>query len=372
MRVLHLIARLNLGGTARYITRLAEEMPARGIETFVAAGSVQGAESEDPSAHEIDVIRVPSLGRAINPVKDLPARKELLEIIAKVQPDVLHTHTFKAGVLGRARINQVKAAAGKELKFVHTFHGHLFDDPEFSEAKIWAITALERRYAMRTNTLVTVGERVSQDLLQREIGNPNQYINIPPGVDALAITARQPAFANLNLNDDGRLVIGWIARVTGVKNPLRALEVARALPTAHFVIAGGGDMLETIKAAAPSNVTVLGWADARDLFGVSDIVLSTSENEGMPIALIEAQLAGKPVVATDVGAVAEVIAHGETGFVVSRESAELVKAINTLINNPQLREQFGSAAAKRATTLFSVERMINSHVEMYQSLHERY
>ena len=372
MRVLHVIARLNVGGTARYITRLAEEMPGRGVETFVASGFVQGAESEDPSAQAINVMRIASLGRAINPLKDLQARRELLEIIEKVQPDVLHTHTFKAGVIGRARILQIHRAAGKELQFVHTFHGHLFDDPEFSGGRSWAITALERRYAMRSKALVVVGEQVSQDLLEREIGNPNQYVNIPPGVDALHITPRTQAFSNLNLPDDGRIVIGWIARVTGVKNPLRALEVARAIPEAHFVIAGGGDLLETIKANAPSNVSVLGWSDAKDVFGVSDIVLSTSENEGMPIALIEAQLAGKPVVATDVGAVAEVIANGKTGFVVPKQTAQLVDAINKLIAKPQLRDQFGILAATRAQALFSVERMINAHVELYQGLHERY
>jgi glycosyltransferase involved in cell wall biosynthesis len=371
MRVLHLIARLNVGGTARYITRLAKDMPGRGIETSVATGYVQGEETEDPTAEFIDVIRVASLGRAINPLKDLPARNEFLKIIEKVQPDVLHTHTFKAGVIGRARISQIYRAAGKELKFVHTFHGHLFDDPEFSSSKNWAITALERRYAMRTNTLVTVGEQVSKDLLQREVGNPNQYLNIPPGVNPLLITPRQQAFANLNLEDDGRIVIGWIARVTGVKNPLRALEVACAIPEAHFVMAGGGDLLETIRAAAPSNVTVLGWADARDVFGVSDIVLSTSENEGMPIALIEAQLAGKPVVATNVGAVAEVIANGDTGYVVAKQTIDLVAAIKKLINDPHVRERFGVMATIRATSLFSVERMINAHYELYQSLRER-
>ena len=370
MRVLHLIARLNVGGTARYITRLVEEMPGRGIETLVATGYVQGKETEDPSTEVIDVIRVASLGRAINPIKDLQARNELLKIVEKVQPDVLHTHTFKAGVIGRARIRQINRAAGKEMKFVHTFHGHLFDDPEFSSTKNWAITALERRYAMRTNALVTVGEQVGKDLLQREVGNPNQYLNIPPGVDPLGITPRQQAFANLHIEDDGRIVIGWIARVTGVKNPLRALEVALAIPDAHFVMAGGGDLLETIRAAAPGNVTVLGWADARDLFGVSDIVLSTSENEGMPIALIEAQLAGKPVVATNVGAVAEVIANGETGYVVATKTVDLVAAINKLITNPQLRERFGVVATVRATSLFSVERMINAHLELYQSLRE--
>lgn len=368
MRVLHLIARLNVGGTARYITRLAEEMPSRGVETFVATGYVQGNEAEDPSAQEIDVLRIPSLGRAINPVNDLRARKELQEIIERVRPDVLHTHTFKAGAIGRTNTDRLKTAAGTDLKFVHTFHGHLFDDPEFAGPKSSAIVALERRLAKSTDKLVTVGKRVGEDLLRREIGRPDQYVSIPPGVDPLDITARAKAFANLKLVDDNRIVVGWIARVTGVKNPMRALEVARALPEAHFVIAGGGDLLDEVRKQAPANVSVIGWSDARDLFGISDIILSTSENEGMPIALIEAQMAGKPVVATDVGSVSEVVLDGETGFVTPKSADYLVTALRTLISDSALRKELGLAAAQFAQTRFSVERMIDRHVDLYESL----
>lgn len=368
MRVLHLIARLNVGGTARYITRLAEEMPARGVETFVATGSVQGNEVEDPSAAQIDVLRVASLGRAINPVNDLRARKELLDIVRTLKPDVLHTHTFKAGAIGRANINQLQKAAGKDVKFVHTFHGHLFDDPEFSGMKSTAIVSLERRLAKSTDKLVTVGKRVGEDLLRRQIGQADQYVSIAPGVDRLEITPRELAFAYLRLVDDGRLVVGWIARVTGVKNPQRALEVARKLPNVHFVIAGGGDLLDQIKAAAPANVSVVGWCDARDLFGVSDIILSTSENEGMPIALIEAQMAGKPVVATDVGSVSEVIMDGESGFVTPKSADYLVTALQKLIADKQLRQEFGIEAMQYSLDHFSVVRMIDLHAKLYESL----
>ena len=103
MRVLHVIARLNVGGTARYITRLAEELPKHKIETFIATGFVQGLEQEDPSAKKLKVIRIPSLGRQINPIKDHFAFKQLLEIIKEVKPDILHTHTFKAGFIGRIK-----------------------------------------------------------------------------------------------------------------------------------------------------------------------------------------------------------------------------------------------------------------------------
>ena len=103
MRVLHVIARLNVGGTARYITQLAHELPKHGIETFVATGFVQGAEVEDPSAQSIDLIRVPSMGRSISPIKDHLARKQLEKIIAEVKPDLIHTHTFKAGYVIRMK-----------------------------------------------------------------------------------------------------------------------------------------------------------------------------------------------------------------------------------------------------------------------------
>ena len=141
MRVLHVIARLNVGGTARYITRLAEELPKHKIETFIATGFVQGSEQEDPSTKKLNVIRVPSLGRQINPIKDHFAFKQLLEVIREVKPDILHTHTFKAGYIGRIKTKEINRAAGKQVKFVHTFHGHLFDDPEFSGLKSLIITS---------------------------------------------------------------------------------------------------------------------------------------------------------------------------------------------------------------------------------------
>ena len=115
MRVLHVIARLNVGGTARYITQLANELPKHGIETFVATGFVQGSEVEDPSAQSIDLIRVPAMGRSIRPIKDHLARKQLDKIIAEVKSDIIHTHTFKAGYVIRMKKQSVPV--------IHTFHG---------------------------------------------------------------------------------------------------------------------------------------------------------------------------------------------------------------------------------------------------------
>jgi glycosyltransferase involved in cell wall biosynthesis len=360
MRVLHVIARLNVGGTARYITQLADELPKHGIETFVATGFVQGAEVEDESAQSIDLIRIPSMGRSINPIKDHFARKQLDKTIADVKPDIIHTHTFKAGYVIRMKKQSVPV--------IHTFHGHLLDDPEFSGFKSKIIVELERMLAKKSAKLVTVGRRVADELLEQRIGYRTQYVNIPPGVVSVNVTPRQQALKNLNLEDDGKPLVGWIARVTGVKNPMRALEVADILPDTRFVMAGGGDLLDQVKAAAPANVSVIGWAEAADLFGATDIILSTSENEGMPVALIEAQLAGKPVVATDVGSVSEVILNHETGIVTNKNAGSIASAIESLVLDKTTREEMGRLAIARAQALFSVDRMINAHIELYKSI----
>jgi glycosyltransferase involved in cell wall biosynthesis len=360
MRVLHVIARLNVGGTARYITQLANELPKHGIETFVATGFVQGAEVEDESAQSIDLIRIKSMGRSISPIKDHFARKQLEKVIAQVKPDIIHTHTFKAGYVIRMKKQPVPV--------IHTFHGHLLDDPEFSGFKSRVIVEVERMLAKKSARLVTVGRRVADELLEQRIGTKEQYVNIPPGVVALDVTPKEQALKNLNLPADGKPIVGWIARVTGVKNPMLALEVADAMPDTHFVIAGGGDLLEKVKAAAPSNVTVVGWAKAEDVFGASEIILSTSENEGMPVALIEAQLAGKPVVATDVGSVAEVVLNHETGIVTNKNAGSIALALETLLLDKQKRTEMGTLATSRANALFSVDRMINAHIALYKSI----
>jgi glycosyltransferase involved in cell wall biosynthesis len=345
---------------SKLFTQLANELPKHGIDTFVATGFVQGSEVEDPSAQSIDLIRVPAMGRSIRPIKDHLARKQLDKIIAEVKPDIIHTHTFKAGYVVRMKQQPVPV--------IHTFHGHLLDDPEFSGFKSKVIIEVERLLAKKSAKLVTVGRRVADELLEQKIGHRSQFVNIPPGVVAVDVTTKDQALKNLDLQETGTPIVGWIARMTGVKNPMRALEVADALPDTRFVMAGGGDLLEQVKAAAPSNVTVIGWADAADLFGAADIILSTSENEGMPVALIEAQLAGKPVVATDVGSVSEVILNHETGIVTNKNSGSIASAVESLILDKTTREEMGRLATARAQALFSVDRMINAHIELYKSI----
>jgi glycosyltransferase involved in cell wall biosynthesis len=300
------------------------------------------------------------LGRSINPIADYKAHKELKKIVARVKPDLIHTHTFKAGLIGRI--------SNLGVPIVHTFHGHLFTDPEFKGIKGLVIRMIEKFLAKRSAALVTVGKGVAEDLIKKGVGISSQYQSIAPGVLPLDITERNQAFKNLKLSNNGRFTVAWIARMTGVKNPQRALEIAQQMPNLHFVMAGGGDLLDSIKSKAGSNVSVVGWQDARDIFGICDLVLSTSENEGMPVALIEAQLAGLPVVATNVGAVAEVVDSGATGWVVVTDNAALVHAIRKVVDSPDKGKDMGQAAATRAQKLFSIEQMIAAHVDLYRSI----
>ena len=156
--------------------------------------------------------------------------------------------------------------------------------------------------------------------------------------------------------------------MTSVKNPKLLLEVASRLPDVNFVMAGGGDLLETIKSNAPENVKVIGWADAATFWSAVDIAISTSDNEGMPVALIEAQLSGVPVIATNVGSNSEVIQDEVTGLLTSKSVDALVSAIKRFISLPDLIENMGNEGTKRAGNEFSLEKMIQSHVELYREV----
>jgi glycosyltransferase involved in cell wall biosynthesis len=347
---------MNVGGTARYVGELVSSAPDNGYEALLATGHVQGAEVEDGVVSSLSVIRVPHLGRAIAPLNDLRAFLELRQIISNVKPDVVHTHTFKAGLLARL--------VGGEFKRIHTFHGHLFEDQSFSSLKKFVITFLEQFLAKRTDVLVSVGEQVGFEIRNRGIGIEEKWESISPGVVPLKLVAKSVARQSLGLTEAG-VIVGWMARMTSVKNPMLALEVARQFPNVLFVMAGGGELLDAVRSAAPENVKVIGWADASIMWSAVDAVLSTSDNEGMPVALIEAQFAGLPVVATDVGSNREVIEDGESGFVVRGDVKVLVLALSKLLASSEVRATFGASGKERCEREFSIAKMNQAHEEMY-------
>lgn len=368
MIVLQVIARLNLGGTAKYLIILNSGLNKSGIKSLIATGYVQKGEIEDPDVASLKPIRVKNLGRKISLINDFRAAAQLRKVIIETTPDVIHTHTFKAGLLVRMQRNRIEEELGKRIKFVHTYHGHLFDDPQFRGVKSIVIKIIERKLSKKSDQLITVGEAVQADLNSMNIYGKKKTISIPPAVKPLKLSNKDSALKKFRVKDKNRVRVLWLARVTGVKNPKRLVDIAIAIPEIDFYMAGGGDLLESISKQAPDNLKVLGWQDARSILPIADIFLSTSENEGMPIALIEAQLAGIAVVATNVGSVSEVILNNKTGLLCSKSNAELIKAISKLAQNKSLRSKFGKSGKANSLKLFSEKNLNSAHKDLYQKL----
>ncbi len=366
--VLQVIARLNLGGTAKYLITLNDGLNKVGIKSLVATGYVQAGEIEDLEVKKLKPIRIKNLGRKISLINDLKAAKEIRKIIVKVSPDVIHTHTFKGGLLVRAQRNRIEESIGKKIKFVHTFHGHLFDDPEFKGFKALLIKLIEKRLSKNSDQLVTVGEIVKRDLDTKGIYARNKTISISPAVTPLKLEDKKSALKKYGVKNKKRVRVLWLARVTGVKNPQRVIDIAKKLPEIEFYMAGGGDLLERVKKQSLSNLKVLGWQDARSILPIADVFLLTSENEGMPIALIEAQLAAIPIVATKVGSVPEVILHNKSGFICNKSNDELIAAIKKLAESKTIRAKFGKAGRIHALKHFSEKNLISSHKKLYLKL----
>ena len=355
VKVLHVIARMNLGGTANYINKLVENNP----NSYLATGHVQKFEIEVPNIENLGVYRVKDLGRKISPINDFKSWIELRKIIKKLKPQIIHTHTFKAGLIGRL-------IPGK-YKRVHTFHGQLFDDPSFSCFTKKLIFLIEKLLAYRTDFFISVGQKVGNELRSKGIGRQKTWASVPPGVCQLTRYEKLEARYKLNLPKNG-LIVGWLARVTQVKNPKLISEIARNFPEFTFAIGGNGDEYDSIKASAPSNLILLGWVDPAYFWSAVDIAISTSHNEGMPISIIEAQLYGIPAISFDVGSTSEVIENGATGYIVKGDLIEFQAKLERILNSEDLRQKFGKNAKEVSERKFNVPLLIKTHDNIYKNL----
>ena len=359
-RVLHVIARYNVGGTARYLNNLLPQLTDE-VETLLAVGHVQGHEIEDSTLENIEFVRIEHLGRRINPIQDLRAYLELRRTVKKFKPQIIHSHTFKAGLLCRLMFFNIPKA--------HTFHGHLLNDPEFSRRALQVIVNIERRLAKLTKKLITVGEQVSKDLLQVRVGKPGKYISIASEGQKLVFLSRRDARDNLNLDQETPVVL-WMARMAPVKNPSLALQVARLLPEINFLMAGGGELFSQIKEQAPPNILLLSWVDAAEVIPAADIFLSTSLNEGIPYSLLEVLSAGIPVVAVRSGAVSEIIHDGVNGFLTSNDPKNLAEQISQLFSKSSLRTSIGMAAFEIGNKNLDEFKMVPAHIDLYKRIIE--
>ena len=356
--VVHVIGRLNVGGPAHLVAALGRS----GGRTVVAAGAVQDGEVEHADLSGVDLRRVPGLGRRVRPADDARALRSLVRLLRDERPQVVHTHTAKGGALGRAAAEPARVPAR-----VHTFHGHLLHG-YFGPRGRAAVVAVERALARRTDRLVAVGERVRDDLLEAGVGRPEQYAVVPPGVELGPLPDRAAARAALGL-PAGAAVVAYVGRLAGIKRPERVIEVARRVPDAVVLVVGDGSSRAELEAAAPPNVRFAGWRDdVAPVWAAADVALLTSDNEGMPVTLVEAALAGVPAVTTGVGSAGEVVVDGVTGAVVPCDVDALAAAVQRLLTDDDLRRRQGAAAQERAREEYSVARMVDRHRAIYASL----
>ena len=359
MRVLHVIARMNVGGTATYIANLIHGLEKLGVSNLLIMGNVPKGEVEDSVISTLKYQRIEPLSRELSFAKDRKARKEIERVIESFKPDLIHTHTFKAGFLVRLR--------RRDIPVIHSFHGHHLYDPEFGFFKRNILNIIERLLAPRATRFITIGKKVRDELLAVKIGGAKQYLSIAPGIAALELVDELGVRKRFGFSQDETLVL-WLGRFTQVKRPDKVIEIARLLPKIRFIMAGGGELLDRVKASAPSNVSFVGYQDKNEMWSIADIALSTSDSEGMPLSLIEAQMAGVPVVSTNVGSVSEILEDGITGYLAGKDVKELASKIEMVIEDLESGAKLGKAAKLRAEREFSSSVMADAHLGLYKDV----
>ena len=359
MRIVHVIARFNQGGTAGWLNVLIEGQRLEGNEVLLLSGMVQANEIEDDRFPILGGLHIHGLGRSISIFADLKVFWTLRKLLIEIKPDVINTHTAKAGLIGRLAARSIFK---HRIAVVHTFHGHILYG-YFGRIKTGIFVHLERILSGLTDVILVSGLKVKNELLSKKIGRESQFVVIRPGV--LPIVTHSQSFIRQTLAiSEKQIVIGWLGRLTDVKRPYRVLEIAKLLPNFIFLLGGDGELLESLRQKAPKNVILIGWTTPVDIWSASDIALLTSANEAQPISLVEAASAGLPLVGEDVGSVSEVIQSTVNGYLTHNLDSR-IKAIEKLASDPELRERMGEAAKKTAVELFGVEQFLNTHKLAY-------
>jgi glycosyltransferase involved in cell wall biosynthesis len=372
IRVLRIIARMNVGGPAIQVSGLMRNLNVEVFEQRLFTGFCEANESDylEKVATDIKVTRIDGFGRRVNLLGDIKSLMELIKEIRKFKPHIIHTHTTKAGFIGRvASILSLYPSIR-----IHTFHGHLLSG-YFGKYKTYLIILSERFLALFTDQLLAVGDKVMQDLLQAKIGEKDKFSIMPPGLQLNSLPPTWESRDILGLTRK-QMYCSYIGRVTQIKRPDRFLDVVREIGKRnvdlHFLIVGDGELLDYCRKRIEQEklpVKVLGWRnDIERVLAASNIVILTSDNEGTPLSLIQAGMANIPVVATNVGSISEVVLNGITGIITSAEVNELADALEMLSNDSHLRQSLGVNAQKFTKSNFGVQRLVSDHEELYQKL----
>ncbi len=380
--MLRLIARLNVGGPALHVAYLGEGLAARGYQTTLAAGDISDGERSMAFVAQrrgIEVTAVAGLQREISPRGDLKVVRELTELIRRVRPHVLHTHTAKAGAVGRLAAR----TAGRERPpvVVHTFHGHTLRG-YFGPGKERLFRQIERTLARDTDALVAVSPEVRDELVSLGVAPATRFAVIRLGIELSERMqgAEQGEMLRASLRiEPGRFTVGWVGRMTAIKQApdvLHTVQALRALGVdAALVMVGDGPDRPELEALArklgiEAETRFVGFQDdVGPWYDAFDALLLPSRNEGTPVSAIETLASGRPVVATRVGGVPDVVADGVDGFLVAvgdvRAAAE---RLALLARDRPRSERMGAAGRARVLPRYRVERLVEDVDRLYRSL----
>jgi glycosyltransferase involved in cell wall biosynthesis len=371
IKVVHIVTRMNTGGVAVLISELVTGLDPERYEVHLITGRCSPDEEDYIKARGLHLgeISILTMGRSLSPYSDFKSFLSLLKCLRQLKPNIVHTHTSKAGLLGRIA---AKLAAPK-AKIVHTFHGHLLHG-YFSKNATRFLIVTERLLAKISDLLISMGNEVKQDLLDSKIGNREQFVVAFPGV-----RANQPNLDNVKAgkfksNHNKQVIFTFVGRLSPIKRCDRILELASMKEISdagiHFLIIGDGELrsqLESQSVGLP--ITFIGWeSNTEDWLVVSDAAILLSDNEAVPLAMIEAGFAGLPVVATNVGSMPDVVLDEENGFLVGLKIDEIAEKVLFLGKNDTLRHQMGRIGKTLASERFSVKAMISKHQEIYSKL----
>jgi len=383
VRVLRVIARLNMGGPALHVAYLTAGLAERGYETTLVAGSL--AEGEDSMAFVaeglgVDVVRIDEMQREISPWRDAIAVIRLARLIRRQRPRILHTHTAKAGALGR--LAALLAGDARPPIVLHTFHGHVLRG-YFSRPRTAAFRLLERWLARGSTALVAVSPQVRDDLVQLGVAPGRRFAVVRLGIELderVGAGAEQRAECRRILGiEPERFVVGWIGRMTGVKRTqdvLLAFQRLRELGIdACLCLVGDGPERPSVERRAHDlgimrQTLFLGFQeDVAPFYAAFDALVLPSLNEGTPVSAIEALAAGCPVVATRVGGVPDVVRDNVDGFLVDPgDVSDLADRLAQLAADSRLRKHMGSAGRERVVSRYAVDRLLDDTDLLYRCL----
>lgn len=369
---MRIIARMNVGGPAVQVSGLMRGFDSSNFDQRLYTGfcAINEADYLETVATDVTAIRIPDFGRRVSLRGDLKALIFLVNEIRKFKPHIIHTHTAKAGFLGRiASIFSMHSSIR-----VHTFHGHLLNG-YFGLLKKLLVVVAESSLAFFTDQLLAVGNKVGEDLLKAGIGKKEKFGLMPPGLEIGNLPNKTDSQNSFGLSKV-RMQCAFIGRVTQIKRPDRFLDVVAELKSRgsqiNFFIAGDGELLDFCRKRIKQEelpVQVLGWqSNIEKVLSAADMVVLTSDNEGTPLSLIQAGMAGIPVVSTDVGSVSDVVLDGVTGIVTTLDIQKIADALEKLSLDTDLHARLGAAAQDFTLANFGVKRLVDDHQDLYRRL----